>query len=166
MTKKWSAALLVAACMVATTTMLLAQNPHFLSASASLDGEGNLQCSFRLAGLGSNETILVECTANATAEYACINNGGKKPSAANKETVNGPVSGSGEFTSGKNGSVRGSVTAFPPDEGSFSCPNGQELTLCSVSYNNLALTATQDGEVEAATNVSGTLSDTLDSRCF
>ena len=83
-------------------------------------------------------------TADATATYACINGGGNHPKAANKETINGDVSGGGSFQS-KNGRVRASITAGPLSAGSFSCPGGQRLVLASVSYSNIVLTDTTNG---------------------
>ena len=59
--------------------------------------------NFKIAGLGDNQTITVTASASATAVYACQNNGGNFPSDPKKQQVSGPVSASGEFTSGKNG---------------------------------------------------------------
>jgi hypothetical protein len=133
-----------------TSTAALAQNPHFLRTSASVGNTGNLTATFKVAGLGDNETILVTLSADATAQYVCFNGGGNHPQAANKETVSGPVSASGEFTSGKNGSVTGSLTVSPPSQGDFSCPNGQRLALTFVSYTNVSLTAdTAEGTISA-----------------
>lgn len=124
-----------------TSSLAWAQNSHFVrSGTATINGAGQLVCSgWKIAGLGSNVTDDVTCSAQASAIYACINNGGHHPSATNKETVNGPVSGSDEFTSGKNGTISGTVTVDPPDAGLFSCPNGQTLVLASVSYSSIAL---------------------------
>jgi hypothetical protein len=118
-----------------------AQNSHFVrSGTATVDNLGNLVCSgWKVAGLGSNVTDSITCAGQATAIYACINNGGHHPSATNKETVNGPVSGTDDFTSGKNGTISGSITVAPPGAGTFSCPNGQDLVLASVSYTSLSL---------------------------
>jgi hypothetical protein len=80
-------------------------------------------------------------SADATAEYACVNGGGKHPQAANKETVNGDVSAGGSFEV-KNGRVTASLTAGPLSAGDFSCPGGQRLVLASVSYSNISLTDT------------------------
>src|SRR5438034_9622114 len=132
----------------------LADNPHFLSASASIDNSGNLVCTFKEAGLGNTVTTEhVSCSADATAVYACINGGGNHPKATNKETVSGPVSGGGDFPV-RNGSTTGSITVAPPGPGSFSCPNGQSLVLASVSYTNIVLA----GAAGDTANVPGTLS--------
>jgi hypothetical protein len=118
----------------------LAANPHFINASASVDSAGNLIVSWKEAGLGDNQLIAYTVTADASATYYCINGGGKHPQASNKETVNGPVSGSGSFSSGKNGQITASLTVSPPGPGDFSCPSGQRLVLGDVTYMNITLT--------------------------
>jgi hypothetical protein len=117
------------------------QNAHFVTGpNARLGTGGTLIVSWKEAGLGNNVTATYTASANGTAVYACINNGGKHPSASNKETVNGPVSATGTFSSGKNGSITGSLTAEPPSAGGFSCPNGQTQILAYVSYSGITLT--------------------------
>src|SRR5205085_8780543 len=112
--------------------------------STVADG-GDLVVSWKEAGLGNDVTITYTATANATASYACINGGGNHPSASNKETVNGPVSASGSFLSGKNGSITASLTGEEPGAGNFSCPSGQSMVLAGVSYTNVLLTDTING---------------------
>ena len=123
-----------------------AGSAHFIKSqtSASLSGN-NLVCSFKEAGLSAGSTETVTCTANATANFECINGGSKHPQAANKETVNATVSGSGTFQVDQNGNIVGSVTATPPGPGDFSCPPGQTLVLTSVSYSNVVLTDSTSG---------------------
>jgi len=136
----------------------LATSPHFINATASLNSDGTLTANFKEAGLGNNQLIDYTLSANGTASYVCVNGGNHNPSATNKETVNGPVSASGEFNSGKNGSVTASLTLSPPSAGSFSCPKGQKLELASVSYTGVTLTDTTN-------NVSASLGD-FDSGCL
>jgi hypothetical protein len=133
------------AIMAALVTVLwsastaLADSPHFLRADASVDQAGNLVCSFKEAGLGNTtSTEAVTCSAQGTATYACINGGGNHPQAANKETVSGPVSASGDFPV-RNGQTTGTLVVSPPSQGSFSCPPGQRLVLASVSYSEVTL---------------------------
>jgi hypothetical protein len=97
-----------------------------------------------LAGSKHEQTAEPSGGANATATYACINGGGKNPSAANKRTVEGSVSAAGSFES-KNGRVTASLTAGPLSRGDFACPNGQRLVLASVTYTNIVLTDTTNG---------------------
>jgi hypothetical protein len=117
----------------------MADSPHFLKATASLDSSGNLICSFKEAGLGSTvTTATVRCSADASATYACINGGGNHPQAANKETVAAQVGKSDTFPV-RNGQTTGSITVNPPGPGNFSCPGGQRLVLAAVSYTGIAV---------------------------
>ncbi len=139
------------ALLTAITVLLLAvvpafaASPHFTNASASVNSAGQLVATWKEAGLG--DTVMVDYTlsASATADYGCINGGGKHPDASNKFTVSGPVSGSGTFFSSKNGEITASLTVNPPSAGSFSCPSGQTLVLADVSYTNVILADTTDG---------------------
>jgi hypothetical protein len=147
-------ALLMLALSVATA---FASSPHFISASASVDSAGNLVATFKEAGLGTTvSTETINLSANGTATYACINGGGKHPSASNKETVSGPVSGTGMFPV-RNGQTTGSITAAPPGPGGFSCPSGQKLVLAFVSYTSVTLT----GLAGDTANIPGTFSACL-----
>jgi hypothetical protein len=147
------------ALLVLTMSTAWAASPHFISASAAFAGTGpNLNVSFKEAGLGDNLNITYVATANGTATYACINGGGNHPKATNKETVSGPVSATGTFSSGKNGTISQTLTLTPPSAGGFTCPSGQKLVIAFVSYTDVAITDTTDGITE---NIPGTFS-----RCF
>src|SRR5215471_13183348 len=128
----------VFAISLVSATAAFAVSPHFLKADASVDNAGNLVCSFKEAGLGSVPSVQITCSADATVVYACINGGGNHPKASNKETVNGPVSGGGEFPV-RNGATSGDITVAPPGAGDFTCPGGQRLVLASVCYANVTL---------------------------
>jgi hypothetical protein len=119
----------------------LADSPHFIKATGSLNSDGSLTVSFKEAGLGTNQNIDYLLTADASATYVCVNHGGANPSAQNKTTVAGPVSATGTFSSGKNGQVTASLTVFPPPS-DISCPPGQDLKVALVSYTNVVLTDT------------------------
>jgi hypothetical protein len=129
--------------MLMAPMLVSAQNAHFVRATSSLDGD-DLVCSFKEAGLGDSVTVTMECSADASANYECQNRGAnnKNPEAANKETVTEPVSGSDEFTSGKNGQITDSITVPAPGPGDFSCPPGQDRVLVSATYTNVVLTDT------------------------
>ena len=143
------------AVVLATAAVALADSPHFIRASATLNNSGQLVCSFKEAGLGNTLTSAdISCSADATATYQCWNKGGNHPQAGNKETVGGPVSGGGTFPI-RNGSASGSITVTPPGPGDFSCPGGQALFLEDVSYTNIVLS----GE-GATADVPGTLTAT------
>ena len=92
-----------------SASVALAQNPHFINASGTVNNNGSLTVSFKEAGLGDNQLISYVLTADATATYVCVNRGGANPSAQNKTTVSGPVSATGTFSSGKNGQVTESI---------------------------------------------------------
>jgi hypothetical protein len=145
----------IVATLALGATAALADSPHFLRASATINSSGQLVCSFKEAGLGNTATVAdISCSADATATYQCWNKGGNHPQAGNKETVGGPVSGGGSFPI-RNGSASGSITVSPPGPGDFSCPNGQTLFLEDVSYTNIVLS----GE-GATADVPGTLTAT------
>src|SRR5918912_1584761 len=94
----------------ALTSVASAQNAHFIKDGASVNSTGQLVVSFKESGVGDNVSISYTAgAALATATYLCINGGGNHPSATNKETVSGPVSGVATLTSGKNGTISGSV---------------------------------------------------------
>jgi hypothetical protein len=154
-----SAVVLAMALLALTVSTAFAAAPHFISASAAFAGSGpNLNVSFKESGLGDNQNITYVATADGTAVYACINGGGNHPKASNKETVSGPVSATGTFSSGKNGTISQTLTLHPPSAGNFSCPSGQKLVIAFVSYSNVAITDTTNGVTEA---ISGTFSRCL-----
>ena len=105
--------------------------------------------SFTEAGLGDNVLISYVASADGSATYVCVNNGGGNPSAQNKTTVSGPVSAAGTFSSGKNGTISQTLTLNPPGPGAFTCPNGQTRQLASASYTNVTITDTTNGVSEA-----------------
>jgi hypothetical protein len=143
--------LVVLAAVFATAALAvpaaLAVSPHFISASATLNADGTLTANFKEAGLGTNQNITYVLSADGTATYVCVNRGGANPSAQNKTTVNGPVSATGTFSSGKNGNVTASLTVSPPPS-DISCPKGQSLELASASYTNVAITDTTNDVTE------------------
>ncbi len=138
-----------------------ASSPHFISASASVASSGVLTATFKEAGLGTTvatESITLS-VATATSEYFCINGGGKHPSATNKQTASSSLQASGNFPV-RNGQTTGSLSVGPVGPQGFSCPNGQTLTLISVSYTGVQLT----GLAGDTANISGTFSACLDTR--
>lgn len=140
---------LILAGFVMAAPAALAQSPHFVSASGTVNADGSLTVNFKEAGLGDNLLINYTASANATATYVCVNKGGANPSAANKTTVSGPVSASGSFNSGKNGNITASLTLSPPappPPADFACPKGQNgPQLAQVSYTSVSLTDTTNG---------------------
>jgi hypothetical protein len=146
----------VLAAVIFASGIAAAQSAHFIRCSASgPDDSGNLAVSFKIAGLGDNQTITVTASANATAVYACRNNGGNFPSDPKKTEVSGPVTASGNFTSGQNGQITDTLTLMPPPT-TLSCPPGQNRVLVSVAYTNVQVSGGGD-----ICPVSGTFSRTF-----
>jgi hypothetical protein len=135
-------------CTSFMATTAQADSPHFINCSASgVNSDGSLNACFKISGLGQNVTITVTATADATATYGCLNHGQQCPNAANKISVGGKVSQSGQFTSGKNGSVTACLGVEPPPPPStFSCPKGQDLVLVSVSYTNVSVSSSASAD--------------------
>jgi len=147
------------ALLVALTTGVYAafatNGAHFFSTSSSVADNGALSVAWDEAGVGQQQ-VDYTLNADATALYACINNGGHNPKASNKRTFNGTVSATGTFDP-TNGRVHGSFTAGPLTEPSFTCPSGQTRVLAQATYTNILLTDTTNN---VATNVADA------SRCF
>jgi hypothetical protein len=143
--------------LLLAAAVAVAVSPHFVRASASgPNNAGNLIVNFKIAGLGDNVTLTVTASADATAVYACRNNGNNFPSDPKKQEVSGPVSASGDFTSGKNGQITDSLTLNPPPT-TLDCPPGQKVVLVSVSYTNVAVSAPGAG----TESIPGTFSRTF-----
>lgn len=107
-----------------------AVNPHLIYVRLA----GNV-VSFKIAGLGDNQMFFITAGADATAEYWCQNNGGNYPEDPKKQVVQGPVSASGWFASGKNGQITASLALPVPEPDPF-CPPGQSEVLQWVTYEN------------------------------
>jgi hypothetical protein len=130
---------------------------HFFSATGSVADNGALQVSWDEAGLGQN-TVNYTLSAQSSATYACINGGGNHPKAANKQSVNGPLSSPNTGFKPDNGRVR--VTnglSVGPLPSTLTCPSGQTFVLACVSYTSITLTDTTN-------NVAANIADT--SRTF
>jgi hypothetical protein len=117
--------------------------PQFHATSSSVNSAGALVVNFDERGLG-NGNVDYALTADATAQYACINGGGKNPKASNKQSFEAQVSGGGSFES-KNGRVVASLVAGPLLAPEFTCPSGQRRVLAAVSYTDIVLTDTTNG---------------------
>jgi hypothetical protein len=148
MTRKIGILLAVFTVLAITASLAVAGNAHFIGSQTggTLQNNGSLVVSFKEAGLESGSTSTITVSGTGTADYECINGGGKNPTADNKDTVSAEVSASGDFTATKNGNVVGSLTLSPPGPGSFSCPNGQRLSgPTNVSYTNVWITDEDTG---------------------
>ena len=129
------------AAVVMTATSALADSPHFLFATNSIDtSTGALNTAFKEAGLGTGTTsVAITLTADATATYQCYNKAGNKPQGVPKTFGPSGVSGSGDFPV-RHGNTTGTLVAGPLDPSGFSCPSGQLLFLDAVSYSNTQVT--------------------------
>ena len=147
-----------AICMLSlllSTTIMWASSPSFHYANASASGL-NLSVAFKETGLGTTTaaTAQIGVDASGSATYQCFNGGGKHPKAGNKTTVNGPVTGGGEFPI-RNGQVTGVITVSLPGPGTFSCPSGQNLVLESGSFSQITITdfSNSDGPIPTTPDV-------------
>ena len=133
---KW---LLLGLALAATTSV--AGSAHFVRGpDASIDTQtGNVTVTWKEAGLGDTVTVHYVAVAVAGARFQCVNKGGNCPAASNKQDVIANVSASGDFNSGKNGAINGSLT-FEPPAGTLRCPGGQVLKRVSVAFSGIALT--------------------------
>lgn len=125
----------------------LLSSPHFISATAALDAAHNAVVSWKESGLGDNVSITYKASANVTATFECVNNGGNVPTS--KVTVSGPVTATGTFSSGKNGSIDASLTLLAPTS-SLTCPPGQHMEE-QITYTNIAITDTTNGITQSTT---------------
>lgn len=150
MSRSRSAMLAVAAAAMlmlalGATTASATSGAHFFSATGSVADNGALQVSWDEAGVG-NATVNYTLSADASATYACINGGGNHPKAANKQTVNGPISSPSTGFQPQNGRV--TVTngiSVGPLPSTLECPSGQTFVLACVSYTNISLNDTTNG---------------------
>ena len=137
------AVVLSIATVVVGASAALAGSAKFHSVGSSVNNDGALVVNWDQRGLGEGD-INYTVTADATAQYACINGGGKNPNAANKQSFAGSVEGGGSFEA-KNGRVTASLTAGPLQAPQFQCPTGQRRVLAAVTYTNILLTDTTNG---------------------
>lgn len=128
-----------------TTFAAIAASAHFVRGPfSSLNSDGSVTVNWKEAGLGDTSLVSYTASATAAASYQCVNHGGRCPQAANKQDVLANVSASGQFSSGKNGSITAGLTMGPP-AGTLVCPGNQHLEMFAVSYTNIALSDTTNG---------------------
>ena len=129
------------AAVVMTATSALADSPHFLFATNSINSStGALNTSFKEVGLGTGTTsVNITSTADATATYQCFNKAGNKPQGVPKSFGPSGVSGSANFPV-NHGNTTGTAVAGPLGPSGFSCPSGQLRFLEAVSYSNIQIT--------------------------
>ena len=142
---------LLALATMSVIGVAIAANAHYVRGpNATLDKPG-VVVTWKSAGLGDN--VLEEYRADAvgSARYQCVNNGGKCPAAANKQEVHGNVSAFGAFSSGKNGTINGSLALDPP-AATLRCPGGQHRELTAASFTDITLTDLTSGPANVPTD--------------
>lgn len=146
-----STRLLAVGVLALATGVAFAASPHFVNGpDASLNtSTGSVTVTWKEAGLGDTTLVSYEASADGRARYQCVNHGDKCPAAANKQDVFGPVSATGTFASGKNGSITASLTIQPPAS-TLDCPGNQIIKLVSVSYTDIALADLTNNVVASA----------------
>jgi hypothetical protein len=122
----------------------LADSPHFISSSDTIDGDGNLLAKFKEAGLG-NTPISFSLTADTSFLFQCFTKSNNKPQGA--PNAGGPSTETTETTiTPRNGQITATIeidVVFPPP--TVTCKgNGLKLCLVSASYDNVVLTDTTD----------------------
>ena len=129
-----------------------AASAHFVRGpNASLNSSNaHVTVNWKEAGLGDTVEVAYEASADGTARYQCVNRGGNCPAASNKQDVQGPVTASGTFASGKNGTISASLE-FSPPAGTLKCPGGQVLKMVSASFTDIALEDQTNGVAALAT---------------
>jgi hypothetical protein len=135
-----------AALAIAGAGVALADNPHFIRATAAIQTDGDLEFNFKEAGLGLGATDYL-ASADATTTCTCVNKGGQCPKAANKVTFSEEVSTEGTF-SPKHGTVSATLVVTAPECPSSApptCGGGQTLKLSAITYTDISLADTTNG---------------------
>jgi hypothetical protein len=148
-------AVLATALTVGVGAAFATSGAHFFSATGTVNDDGALVVSWDEAGLGQ-QLVNYTLTTDASATYACINGGGNHPKAANKESVNGPLSSPTFSRQAENGRVQASSPPLGPLPSTLVCPSGQTFVLACVSYTNIVLTDTTNNVSTDVPDVSRT----------
>jgi hypothetical protein len=153
----WTIIAVTAAALTLGVGAALATNgAHFFSATGSVADNGALQVSWDEAGVG-NALVNYTLSTDASATYACINGGGNHPKAANKQSVNGPLTSPSIGFQPENGRVTvTNAISLGPLSSTLTCPSGQTFVLACVSYTNITLTDTTNGATANIADVSRT----------
>ena len=129
MKKKLAGIAALALCLAGLSTPAWAGSPHFVGTPIATISGDTLTVSGKEAGLGNEQQIHVEVTADA----ACINPGGNHPEAANKESF----TAAGDFPV-QNGKADFSLTVVATFQPSCSPP-------MTVAWSNIVVTDAANG---------------------
>jgi len=129
----------------------LLANIHFVGNPVAVaNPNGSVTVSGKLAGLGDNQSITVDVSVPVTFTVECRNPGGN---IAPGQTHTGTLTGTGTFTSDKNGNVVFSVTTAAPTASPEDCPNPKWTPIITdVTYGDVTVTA---GGVTKTAHVQG-----------
>ena len=131
-------------------------NVHFITADAALDPAPTLAVSFKIAGVGSGQTIFVTAAAEAHRTDACVNGGENVPSDRKKRSSVEQVSLTLPVTATAGGNVEDTfLLVFPAS--TLNCPSGQVATLFNGSWTDVSVsTPNPSGGATLAISVAGT----------
>jgi hypothetical protein len=133
----------VVAALVSAAGVLWAANPHFIFVRSALQADGDVDVSFKEAGLGDNQLINYLAEADATVTCNCVTNSGQCPNASNKVTFTVAVDQPASFSSGKNGQVNQTITIAAPGcplSDPPTCGAGQQFVLSAISWEDIQIT--------------------------
>ena len=134
-----------------TATAALADSPHFIFATNSIDSTGALVTSFKDAGLGTGTTsIAITLSAEASATYQCYNKAGNKPQGVPKSFGPTAIATPPTPFPVSHGQTTASLSLGPLGPGNFSCPSGQLRFLDSVTYSNTIVTDATGNSADAS----------------
>jgi hypothetical protein len=119
-------------------TPVMAGNPHFIKAGASVDDAGNLVLSWKEVGFGSGQVIDYVASTWGYVWYACLN-----PAVTDRVNNTGTVTTSGAFDT--KGSKISAGLIVPPPPSPITCLPGEQLVVACVIYQDIAITDTTDG---------------------
>lgn len=129
---------LLALATMSVIGVAIAANAHYVRGPNASLGSPSVTVTWKSAGLGDNVIEEYRADAVGSARYQCVNHGGKCPSASNKQQVSGNVSAFGAFSSGKNGTITGSLSIDPPAS-TLNCPGSQHAELTAASFTSIRL---------------------------
>ncbi len=124
MFRKIGVTIAVVTALALTVSIVAAGNAHFVGSPQFSSSGSTATLTGKVAGLGNISQIHVE----VEAEAACVNRGNKKPSAENKQTVEGETNAPVQ-----NGKANFTVTLSANFQPSCSPPMTVEWTLISIT---------------------------------
>ena len=109
--------------------LLIWAGAHFMKPISSVKGNGGLVVIVTEAGVG-NDQVTYELTADGSAIFGCINDGGNHPADENKQTVAVSVA-TGTTAETKNGKVTATLRGAVPTTGTAFCKQRYASSICN-----------------------------------